>query len=93
MNTSGNKWLTASIKQRIDMELYIVKLVIVATCCIVLSSSAQQKKQDPRDSVWTCTRWTWTSTDVFDRQVICLERKKEDCSKRLHKELCRGNSQ
>lgn len=74
------------------MELYIVKLVIVVVFCLVLSASAQQQKQDPRDTVWTCTRWTWSGTNVFNRQVICLERRKEDCSKRLHKELCRGNS-
>lgn len=74
------------------MELYIVKFILLATFCFMLSADAQQQKQDPRDTVWTCSRWTWSSTDVFNRQVICLERRKEDCSKRLHKELCRGNN-
>ena len=73
------------------MELYIVKLVIVTTLCLVLSANAQPQKPDPRDIIWTCTRWAWSSTDVFNKRVICLERRKEDCSKRLHKELCRGN--
>jgi hypothetical protein len=73
------------------MELYIVKLVIVAALCFVLSVDAQQQKQESQDTVWICTRWAWGGNDMFNRTVVCLNRRKEDCSKRLHKEICRGN--
>lgn len=41
---------------------------------------------------WRCVRWTWEdSYNPYNRRVICLDWRKEDCSKRLHKELCKGN--
>ncbi len=73
------------------MELYIAKFVILATCCFILTVAAQQKKDLSQDTVWSCVKWTWTGQDVFNRKVICLEWRKEDCSNRLHKEICKGN--
>ena len=59
---------------------------VVVVCLSMLNSDAQTKKAT--DPAWTCTRWTW-SGDVYDRQVVCVEWQKKDCSNRLHKEICK----
>lgn len=72
--------------------LYYVKFVIVLLGCSFLTVSAVPKKDNTlkENEVWQCIRWTWSSQEL-SRQVICLDWRKEDCSKRLHKELCKGN--
>lgn len=73
------------------MILYLIKIIIAVSLCFMLSAYAQPKKPLPEDSVWSCVRWTWSGWDVFNRHVICLEWRQEDCSKRLHKHICKGN--
>jgi hypothetical protein len=59
---------------------------VVVVCLGMLNSDAQTKKAT--DYTWACVRWTWTG-DVYDRQVICVEWQKKDCSRRLHPEICK----
>jgi hypothetical protein len=73
------------------MDLYSIKIIIAISLCFMLNVYAQPKEQLPENSVWSCVRWTWSGGNVFNRQVNCLEWRQEDCSKRLHKQLCKGN--
>jgi hypothetical protein len=57
-------------------------IVLFVTGMIIPSSAAQ----------YECVRWTWTG-DVYNRKVVCLEWRKQDCSNRLHKIICKGNKQ
>jgi hypothetical protein len=41
------------------------------------------------DEIWICTRWGWVYVDVHIQQVKCFEWQIKDCSKRLHKQLCK----
>ena len=63
---------------------------VVVVCLGMLNSDAQTKKDTEKamDYTWACVRWTWTG-DVYDRQVVCVEWQKKDCSRRLHKEICK----
>ena len=54
--------------------------------CLTFNAFAETKKQDEG---WTCIRWKWSSNDTFNRHGVCIEWKKKDCSKRLHKEICK----
>lgn len=60
------------------------RFVIVFLVCSFFTVSAV-----PKDEVWKCVRWTWSGQELLKR-VICLEWRKEDCDKRLHKEICKS---
>lgn len=67
-------------------------ITFIIMCMFIMSVNAEDKK-DPtlkQDEVWVCSRWKWTSYDIETRTVICLDWKKQDCSLRLHKNICRS---
>jgi hypothetical protein len=72
--------------------LYRIKLVVVLIvfCFGTVSAVPKQNNTLTKDEVWKCVRWTWSGDTPFNRTVICLEWRKEDCAKRLHKEICKG---
>jgi hypothetical protein len=58
-----------------------MKYLVLLLLMVIIPSSAAR---------YECIRWTWTG-DVYNRKVVCLEWRQEDCSKRLHKHICKGN--
>lgn len=72
---------------------YIIKFFIVLTvCCFFTVSAVPKDSVLTKDEVWQCVRWTWVDQESR-KKVVCLDWRKEDCTKRLHKELCKGNKQ
>lgn len=72
------------------MSNNIVKFAVFTICCFLLDATAEKKIDVLKeDEVWSCVRWRWNSQDINNRQVVCLEWQKKDCSKRLHKEICK----
>lgn len=72
---------------------YVVKFFSFTILFVLLTANAEKKK-DPalkEDEVWSCVRWKWNSQDYVTRQAVCLEWQKKDCSKRLYKEICKGD--
>jgi hypothetical protein len=66
----------------------IIKFIALVLSCIVITTSAEKPNSLKEYEVWVCTRWAWDNKDVLNKQVVCLTWKKQDCSKRLHKEIC-----
>jgi hypothetical protein len=66
----------------------IVRIITLVLCCVVISTSAENPLPLKSHEVWICTRWAWNSQNALNKQVVCLTWKKQDCSKRLHKEIC-----
>lgn len=62
------------------------KLLIVGLLMFGNVSSANRNLKE--DEVWVCTRWGWVYVDGV-RTVNCFEWKIQDCSNRLHKQICK----
>ena len=72
------------------METRFIKWLVVLLLTIALSAAGQNEKLKPNDAR-VCARWGWTG-DVFERKVYCVEWVINDCSYRLHVDICkRGN--
>ncbi len=72
----------------------MIKIVVcvVVVCFGMLNSDAQTKKdaKESKEYTWACVRWQWSSQDSFNKQAVCIEWQKKNCSKRLHKEICKA---
>lgn len=66
---------------------FIVLLLVFSF--FTISAVSKQDSILKKDEIWKCVRWTWTSQE--QKTVTCLEWIKEDCSKRLYKEICKGS--
>lgn len=67
-------------------------LTLIIMFLFILSVNAENKK-DPtlkQDEVWVCSRWMWTSYDIVNQKVVCLDWKKQDCSLRMYKNICKA---
>lgn len=66
----------------------IARTITLVLCCIVLTTSAENYSSLKPHEVWICTRWAWNSQSALNKQLVCLAWKKQNCSKRLHREVC-----
>jgi hypothetical protein len=67
-------------------------LVIVLPLLMMVVASEQKSNALTKDQVWICVKWQWAGT-VAHGKVNCTEWAKQDCSNRLHKDICkRGGS-
>lgn len=73
----------------IDLLRYI-KFVVLTGCCFFTASAVPKNNVLAKDEIWQCVRWTWVDQESR-KKVVCLDWRKEDCTKRLHKELCKGS--
>lgn len=55
---------------------------------VILLIALTKPPKLPEPPIYECIRWAWTG-DVFNRKVVCLERREKDCSNRLYKSICR----
>lgn len=68
------------------------KFIVILLGCSLFTVSAVPKQENTltKDEVLKCVRWKWSNQE--HKTVTCLEWRKEDCSKRLHKEICKGSN-
>lgn len=66
----------------------LVKWVLILLLSVTIAS-AENPKQNLKNEVRVCTRWTWVG-DVYNRKLMCLEWTVKDCSNRLHQEICKA---
>lgn len=76
----------------IELAYRIKFFIALAGCCFFTVSAVPKNNDLTKDEVWQCVRWTWIDLESR-KKVVCLDWRKEDCTKRLHKELCKGNKQ
>ena len=65
------------------------KFVAFLMCFFLPTSRAEKGTELKENEVWVCSRWTWTSQDMYVRNATCVLWTKKDCSDRLHKEICK----
>ena len=63
-------------------------LIILLPVLLIVVASEEKLITLQKDEAWMCVRWQWVSTAI-DGKVNCLEWAKQDCSNRLHKDICK----
>ena len=66
----------------------IVKLYFILLLLLIVVSSEGNSDKTKKDEALICIRWQWASTAAAGK-VNCLEWAKQDCSNRLHKDICK----
>jgi hypothetical protein len=51
-------------------------------------ASEEKSNALKKDEAWVCVRWQWVGT-AAEGKVNCIAWKKQDCSNRLHKDICK----
>jgi len=74
------------------MPYKILTVVVIASLMLSSSIESQQSLLQSiplkKDEAWICVRWQWVSTAV-EGTVRCVDWAKQDCSNRLHKDICK----
>lgn len=60
-------------------------VIVIPLLTMVVASEENPNK---KDESWICVRWQWAST-AANGKVNCLEWAKQDCSNKLHKDICK----
>ena len=67
----------------------IVKWLVVLVPLLTMVVASEEKPNTlKKDQAWVCVRWQWAGT-ATDGKVNCLEWAKQDCSNKLHKDICK----
>jgi hypothetical protein len=67
----------------------IIKLYFILFLLLTIVASGEgNSNKTKKDEATICVRWQWATT-AAEGKVNCIEWAKQDCSNRLHKDICK----